>query len=110
MKIILAAMVLAAAASAVGTARSGPAKHVTCVDAWPEARYRNYGYDHIVHLINRCDVRMSCQVATNVNPSATPVALAPGEKREVLTFRGSPAREFTPTARCQAAAARRRSD
>jgi hypothetical protein len=73
-----------------------------CVEFWPEARYRNYGYDHLVHLWNRCSVRATCDVASDVNPTPTRVELRPREAIEVLTFRGSPAREFTPKVQCRA--------
>src|SRR5262245_45995953 len=26
---------------------------LACVESWGESRYRNYGYDHIVHIRNR---------------------------------------------------------
>lgn len=92
----------AAAAFAGSSAESTvPAAGVGCVDAWGEARYTNYGYDHIVHLRSRCRVRVLCEVSTNVNPRAIRVSLPAGESLEVLTFRGSPTREFTPNARCE---------
>jgi hypothetical protein len=89
-----------AAALAASSAASTETQRVGCVDAWGEARYTNYGYDHIVHLRSRCRTRMLCDVSTNVNPRATRVSIPAGESLEVLTFRGSPAREFTPNVRC----------
>ena len=74
-----------------------------CVHVRAEARYRNYGYDHVVRLLNRCGRRMSCDVATDVNPAATRVSIAANERRDVLTFRGSPAREFAPVVACSPA-------
>jgi hypothetical protein len=71
-----------------------------CVDVWGEARYRNYGYDHIVHLANRCSEAVECDVWTDVNPNRTRVAVSAGARAEVLTFRGSPSREFTANAEC----------
>lgn len=84
-----------------GSLLAEPAQDRTCVDFWPEVRFRNYGYDHIVHLLSRCDVRASCVVSSDVNPKATVVEVGPGEHVEVLTFRGSPAREFTPRVECR---------
>jgi hypothetical protein len=73
---------------------------VKCVNHWAEARYRNYGYDHIVHLSSNCRTEVVCLVSTNVSPNNVRVALAPGAEKEVLTYRGSPSREFTPNVRC----------
>lgn len=77
---------------------------LTCVESWPEARYRAYGYDHIVHLRSRCRVTADCTVTTDVSPEASRAVVRPAEHVEVLTFRGSPAREFTPTVVCRPAA------
>jgi hypothetical protein len=70
-----------------------------------EARYANYGYDHIVHLANRCDAAFVCSVSTDVNPTPIEARLGGGKTTEVLTFRGSPARVFTPRAVCRATSA-----
>jgi hypothetical protein len=97
-------IVLALSSFAVaGDGRGGgdSARRVGCIDVWPEARYRNYAYDHIVHLRSRCRMRVVCDVTTNVNPSSIRVSVPPGQEIEVVTFRGSPARDFQPSARCQ---------
>jgi hypothetical protein len=73
----------------------------TCVASWPEVRFRNYGYDHLVHLQSRCALRAFCDVASDVNPKPTRVVIRPREELEVLTFRGSPARQFTPKVECR---------
>ena len=72
-----------------------------CVDVSFYAVYRNMGYDHIVHLANHCDKASVCSVTTNVNPDPTIVTVPPKESLDVLTFRGSPARVFTPHVTCQ---------
>ncbi len=79
-------------------AQSPPARD--CVRSWPETRYRSYAYDHVVHLSSNCHRIASCTVATNVNPAAVMVAVAPGEHVEVVTARGSELPEFTPDVRC----------
>jgi hypothetical protein len=76
---------------------------VTCVEVHAVARYRNYGYDHLVVLRNQCDRKAFCEVSTNVNPDPVRVEMPAGGAAEVLTFRGSPAREFTPRATCHLA-------
>jgi hypothetical protein len=80
--------------------RSIGARELDCVDVWGEARYRNYGYDHVVHLRSRCPTPAECAVSTNVNPERIRTVVPPGQHVEVLTFRGSPAREFIPRAEC----------
>jgi hypothetical protein len=79
----------------------GADEEPTCVAFWPETRYRNYGYDHIVHLRSHCDVQAYCKVWSDVNPHPTDVLVAPRAEVEVLTFRGSPARQFTPHVECR---------
>ena len=74
---------------------------LACVEAWGEAIYRNLGYDHIVHVKNGCEKPVLCAISTNVNPDAQKVTVPPGEEREVLTFRGSPARSFVPKVDCK---------
>lgn len=86
-------------ASAAAEANS-PSAPVTCVRAWPEARYRNYGYDHIVHVLSRCRLRAICDVSTSVRPEPIRVRIAPREHQRVLTFRGSPRRQFIPNVQC----------
>ena len=72
----------------------------TCATYRTEARYRPYGYDHIVILHNGCDRRVSCEVSTNANPRPVTVTVEAGRDREVVTFLGSPSREFTANVRC----------
>lgn len=71
-----------------------------CVRVWSEARYRNDGYDHIVHISNGCPATAICDVSTNVNPAPTRVVVPPEQHVEVLTFRGSSARDFSVHAEC----------
>jgi hypothetical protein len=72
----------------------------SCIRSWPEARYRNYQYDHIVHLNSKCHREASCAVSTDVNPTVVMVTIAPDEHLEVVTSRGSQTPEFTPNVRC----------
>jgi hypothetical protein len=95
------------AAEALPAGRDGalgarPAQDRACVHYWPEARFRNYAYDHVVHLLSRCEERALCAVSSDVNPKPVLVEVPPGERVEVLTFRGSPAREFRPFVECRA--------
>lgn len=74
-----------------------------CVDVTTQASYASIGYDHIVTLKSGCKVRMACKVSTNVNPDPASVDLAPGATESVVTWRGSPAYEFTANVTCNAA-------
>ncbi|MFW5926139.1 MAG: hypothetical protein ACOCV4_08220 [Myxococcota bacterium] len=72
-----------------------------CVQYWGEARYGAYGYDHVVHVANGCDEDARCRVASNVNPDWQRVTVPADAKKEVVTYVGSPAREFTPYVQCE---------
>lgn len=71
-----------------------------CVHVTGNARYGALAYDHIVTVQNQCDYAVSCVVGTDVNPAPQSVRVDAGHTEMVSTFRGSPAREFTPRARC----------
>jgi len=72
-----------------------------CVDVRAEASFASVGYDHLVHLTNGCKKPMACTVKTDVNPDAAQVELEPAEAKTVVTWRGSPAREFKPDVTCK---------
>ena len=71
-----------------------------CIQFWPESRYRDYRYDHIVHVINNCQARASCSVSSNVNPAPVRAEVPAGGSVEVMTAHGSQASEFTPRVEC----------
>lgn len=73
---------------------------LTCVSHRAEARPTS-GYDHWVHVTNACTRPVSCRVWTNVNPDAVRVEISPQTTSSLLTFRGSPAREFTANVECE---------
>lgn len=87
----------AAAAPLPAGARPEPSD---CVRVSQSSPYRNFGYDHLVHLHNTCPARVECTVATNVNPEPIETSVEAGAKKTVLTFRGSPARTFTSRVAC----------
>jgi hypothetical protein len=72
-----------------------------CVRVEAVSRWGAAAFNHFVILRNECGHRARCQVATDVNPEAQLVDLDPGQTREVLTFRESPARVFTPRVHCE---------
>jgi hypothetical protein len=73
-----------------------------CAHVSSEARYGAYGYDHLVEIENGCDHALQCTVKTDVNPEPSNVAVPAKETRTVVTFRGSPSREFKADVRCTA--------
>jgi hypothetical protein len=74
-----------------------------CVSVTTEAAFASVGYDHIVRLKNACKTTVSCSVKTDVNPEPATATLAPGESTSMVTWRGSPAREFKPDVSCETA-------
>jgi hypothetical protein len=78
----------------------GEAK-LTCVTWKTEAKFSGFAYNHLVHFHNRCAHAVSCAVKTDINPKTETVSLAKGEKKTVLTFRGSPARKFKAEVKCK---------
>lgn len=92
----------ALAFAAIGASAKQPDSELpACVQARAFARYGAYGYDHIVTIDNACDRAAACVVSTNVNPDSIDVRVEPGTRESVMTFRGSPARQFTANVRCK---------
>lgn len=83
------------------TASSVRGKRPACVDAQALTVLTFVGHDHVVSLQNRCKKRVTCEVSTDVAPDKLSATLASGENTELVTFRGSPAREFRATADCR---------
>lgn len=80
----------------------GPAKK-PCVSVSTSAPYVNYGYDHVVTLRSACEKPQRCTVKTDAAPSPVVVDLGASETKSIVTFRGSPAREFKAEVSCQPA-------
>ena len=72
----------------------------SCVRVWAEARYRPFGYDHLVYIHNDCARTAACTVSTDVNPDRMHVSVRPQDEVEVVTWVGSPARVFKATVAC----------
>lgn len=83
-----------------GAAKDTSKRPAGCVDVTTEARFASIGYDHIVTLKSECKKAVKCQVRTNVTPEPSTVTLAPGAQESIVTWRGSPARVFTPDVTC----------
>ena len=91
-------LALSAAPAAADDTKSAKAKD--CVEVRGEASFASVGYDHIVTVTNGCKQAKTCSVKTDVNPDASTLELEPGEAKSVVTWRGSPARVFTPDVKC----------
>lgn len=91
-----------AAVAFAGALPPARAEALVCIGVSAQAIYRNYGYDHVVYLTNRCAGDAVCDVSTDVNPEPSHVDVPVNSTIEVLTFRGSPARTFTPKVACRA--------
>lgn len=99
-KLPLVAGLLAAAIVVGGSALGRRAGTPPCLEYWPEIRYRNYAYDHIVHLNNTCSARAICLVSSEMNKVGIEATVDPGKRAEVLLWRGPRPRSFTPRAQC----------
>jgi hypothetical protein len=94
------ATLLAVAALFLAVGSTAEPSNPPCIAVWGEARYRNLGYDHIVHVGNHCSAAAVCDVSTDVNPEPQRFTIPPGQEIEVLTYRGSPSSEFQPRVAC----------
>jgi hypothetical protein len=90
-----------ASAQPLDDSERNPGGTPKCVEVRAQALYRGYGYDHVVDIQNVCDKPVDCSVRTDVNPEVTNLTIPPHELRSVVTFRGSPAREFKPDVQCK---------
>jgi hypothetical protein len=97
---LIALLILVIAVPSAGPARAD-SRTPACLRSWPEVRYRNYGYDHIVHIVNECRARAFCAVSSDVNPAPIEVEVPTFGQLEVMTCRGCAAREFTPRLTCR---------
>ena len=95
--VLLLAAALAALKGAAA-AEEDPAK--ACISSWGEARFGGVGFNHVVHVANRCAASATCMVSTDVEPTPQSVTVAGKETIEVVTHLGSPASQFTPHVSC----------
>ena len=73
----------------------------SCTHVRGIVRQEAFGYTHVVTLHNGCQKAVSCQLWSSVDPDPRyTVNAAPGEMAEVITRRGSPAREVTGFRKC----------
>ena len=72
-----------------------------CVKVASIPRYGALAYDHWVSVENTCGGSRDCELSTDVNPEIVGFSLADGEKRDFLTYKGSPARVFATQLTCR---------
>jgi hypothetical protein len=92
-------LIAALRAADAGAPDAGP-PFPACVSVSTIVRYGALGYDHIVGIANGCAKRVECVVRTDVNPDPIHASVSPKEATEVVTWRGSPAREFKADVKC----------
>lgn len=74
-----------------------------CYAVYGEARYGAFAYKHIVIVANRCDVSLSCEVWTDVDPEPRQkLSVGPKGTGETITRNNSPARSFKAFGECEA--------
>lgn len=100
MRTLLAISAFAVASTLVGSLAVGDTAVPDCIAVRKEARYGAYAYNHFVVLTNRCEQAARCTVSTSANPEEKAVRVGVGETKEVVTYIGSPARDFDPNVRC----------
>jgi len=72
-----------------------------CAEVSASARMQAYGYAHVVTLTNRCQRAVSCEVWTDVDPAPHyQLRAKPGDRVEVVTRNGSPARAVQAGTQC----------
>jgi len=71
-----------------------------CVRANAEARLAALGFDHLVRVENGCGGPVTCDVSTDVAPTPVHVHIPSGQHADLVTFRGSPSREFSAIVAC----------
>ncbi len=72
-----------------------------CVTHRGHVIYQAYGYTHFVAIENGCEEAVSCRVRTSATSAEVRVRLDASSSKEIVTRRGSPAREFAVTLRCE---------
>jgi hypothetical protein len=73
-----------------------------CTEVRASTRTEAYGYTHVVTVHNRCNKPVVCDVWTDVDPTPkVTLRVAPSESAEIVTRRGSPAREVSAGSQCR---------
>jgi len=87
-------------AAIVALATPARSEKPVCAKWWTQVVATAWGYNHVVYVENQCDQKMSCTISIDVAPQPITAAVAGKERAEVVTFRGSPSREFHAKVEC----------
>ncbi|MBC7172370.1 MAG: hypothetical protein H5U40_08095 [Polyangiaceae bacterium] len=100
-RIVVGALFFTSVGVAVAAAQ-GANVAPACVTVRAEPVLGAYGTNHVVVVINRCDVAVTCEVATDVDPEPRyRLRVAPGTEASVATRAESPASAFRPIYTCE---------
>jgi len=102
-KRVLVTTVLALSVAPLVALAQAAGSRPDCVQAEGFVRWGASAYNHWVRVENHCARSARCRVSTDVDPQVQTVDVSAGETKEVLTYRGSPARTFTATVSCELA-------
>ena len=103
---VLTLLLIASGARAADKRPKGPAVSVaggpdTCAEVRGSTRAEAYGYTHVVSLRNGCPKAVVCELWSDVDPEPRMrVEVEAGAAAEVITRRGSPAREVVGHKKC----------
>ncbi len=97
----LLAIVILLGVAATALAASVDGERPACVGVTATARWGALAYDHVVQIANRCEAAVTCRVSTNANPTVSAVRVEAGSSKDLVTFRGSPASDFTAHVDCE---------
>ena len=104
---VLSLLLLESGASAADRAPKSPPSPAaairadTCAKVRGSTRAEAYGYTHVVSLHNGCERPVRCELWSDVDPEPrVPVEVPAGAATEVITRRGSPAREVVGHKKC----------
>ena len=84
-----------------GGAASGTAGPSGCVSWSAQARPAGFAFDHTIDLESRCQAVVTCDIRSSTNPQSMTATLQPSDKKTLLIWRGSPAREVTAEVTCR---------
>jgi hypothetical protein len=97
--VVLAAVAIGIPVAARAEAADGGAAQ-DCISFWGEARFGGVGFNHVVHIANKCEESAVCDVSTDVSPAPQTVQVPGGRTVEVVTYLDSPVSKFTPRVTC----------
>ncbi|MEM7137129.1 MAG: hypothetical protein AAF500_11150 [Myxococcota bacterium] len=100
--LLAASLTLAVLSSAMPLRADDDPGASNCYSVRGEARYGALGYNHVVIITNTCDVKLECEVWTDVDPKPRiALTVEPKATGEKTTRLNSPARGFKAFGECK---------